>query len=279
MNPLYEKLLQCYESYKAKIDFTPEVALVLGSGLGDYAKDIRVEATLDYHEIEGFPVSTVPGHAGKFIFGYVGEVPVVCMQGRVHYYEGYEMSDVVLPARLMKLMGAKVLFLTNAAGGIQLGMKPGDFMLIKDQIASFVPSPLRGANIDELGVRFPDMSQIYDPALRGIVKKAAVELGIDLKEGTYLQLSGPQYESPKEVAMCRTLGADAVGMSTACEAIAARHMGMRIVGISCISNLACGISAKPLSHKEVQEAADAVAPKFKALVTETILGIGRENAE
>lgn len=278
MNPLYEKLLQCYESYKAKIDFTPEVALVLGSGLGDYAKDIRVVDTLDYHDIAGFPISTVPGHAGKFIFGYVGDVPVVCMQGRVHYYEGYEMSDVVLPARLMKLMGAKVLFLTNAAGGIQLGMKPGDFMLIKDQIASFVPSPLRGANIDELGVRFPDMSQIYDPALRGIVKKAAVELGIDLKEGTYLQLSGPQYESPKEVAMCRTLGADAVGMSTACEAIAARHMGMRIVGISCISNLACGISATPLSHKEVQEAADAVAPKFKALVTETILGIGRENA-
>lgn len=278
MNPLYEKLLKCYESYKAKIDFAPEVALVLGSGLGDYANDIRVEATLDYHEIEGFPVSTVPGHAGKFIFGYVGEVPVVCMQGRVHYYEGYEMSDVVLPARLMKMMGAKVLFLTNAAGGIKLGMRAGDFMLIEDQIASFVPSPLRGANIDELGVRFPDMSQIYDPALRQIVRKAAVSLGIDIKEGTYLQLTGPQYESPKEVAMCRTLGADAVGMSTACEAVAARHMGMRVVGISCICNLACGISAVPLSHKEVQEVADSVAPKFKALVTETILGIGQESA-
>lgn len=278
MNPLYEKLLKCYESYKAKIDFAPKVALVLGSGLGDYANDIRVEATLDYHEIEGFPVSTVPGHAGKFIFGYVGEVPVVCMQGRVHYYEGYEMCDVVLPARLMKMMGAKVLFLTNAAGGIKLGMRAGDFMLIEDQIASFVPSPLRGANIDELGVRFPDMSQIYDPALRQIVKKAASDLGIDIKEGTYLQLSGPQYESPKEVAMCRTLGADAVGMSTACEAIAARHMGMRVVGISCICNLACGISAVPLSHKEVQEVADSVAPKFKALVTETILGIGQESA-
>lgn len=278
MNPLYEKLLKCYESYKAKIDFAPEVALVLGSGLGDYANDIRVEATLDYHEIEGFPVSTVPGHAGKFIFGYVGEVPVVCMQGRVHYYEGYEMSDVVLPARLMKMMGAKVLFLTNAAGGIKLGIRAGDFMLIEDQIASFVPSPLRGANIDELGVRFPDMSQIYDPALRQIVRKAAVSLGIDIKEGTYLQLTGPQYESPKEVAMCRTLGADAVGMSTACEAVAARHMGMRVVGISCICNLACGISAVPLSHKEVQEVADSVAPKFKALVTETILGIGQESA-
>lgn len=275
MNPVYEKLVKCYESVKEKIDFTPEVALVLGSGLGDYADDIRVETTLDYHEIEGFPVSTVPGHKGRFIFGYVGEVPVVCMQGRVHYYEGYEMSDVVLPARLMKLMGAKVLFLTNAAGGIQLGMQAGDFMLIRDQIACFVPSPLRGANMDELGVRFPDMSQIYDPVLRTVVKGAALSLGIDLKEGTYLQLSGPQFESPKEVAMCRTLGADAVGMSTACEAVAACHMGMRIVGISCISNLACGITAVPLSHEEVQETADKAAPKFKALVTESIKGIGR----
>ena len=177
------------------------------------------------------------------------------------------MSDVVLPARLMKLMGAEVLFLTNAAGGIQLGMNAGDFMLIKDQIASFVPSPLRGANVDELGVRFPDMSQVYDKELQ--------LLDIDLKEGTYLQLSGPQFETPKEVAMCRTLGADAVGMSTACEAIAARHMGMRVVGISCISNLACGISAVPLCHEEVQETADRVAPKFKALVTETIKSIGK----
>lgn len=270
MNTVYEKLQKCYESYQAKISFQPRVALVLGSGLGDYADDIKVEATLDYHDIEGFPVSTVPGHKGRFIFGYVGDVPVVCMQGRVHYYEGYDMSDVVLPARLMKMMGAEVLFLTNAAGGIQLGMKAGDFMLIKDQIACFVPSPLRGANIDELGTRFPDMSQIYDPQLQKIVKKAAIDLGIDIKEGTYLQLSGPQFETPKEVAMCRTLGADAVGMSTACEAVAARHMGMKVVGISCISNLACGITAVPLSHEEVQETADKVAPMFKALVTETI---------
>lgn len=276
MNPVYEKLLKCYESYKAKIDFAPKVALILGSGLGDYAENIKVVDTLDYHDIEGFPVSTVPGHAGRFIFGYVGDVPVVCMQGRVHYYEGYEMSEVVLPTRLMKMMGAEVLFLTNAAGGIQLGMHAGDFMMIKDQIACFVPSPLRGANIDELGVRFPDMSQIYDLDLQRMVKKAAMQLGIDIKEGTYLQLSGPQFESPKEVAMCRTLGADAVGMSTACEAVAARHMGMRIVGISCISNLACGITAVPLSHEEVQETADKVAPKFTALVTETIKNIGSE---
>ena len=274
MSQVYEKLLKCYECYKERIDFTPKVALVLGSGLGDFAKTIRVVDTLDYHDIEGFPVSTVPGHTGRFIFGYVGEVPVVCMQGRVHYYEGYEMSDVVLPARLMKLMGAEVLFLTNAAGGVKQGFHAGDLMLITGQIASFIPSPLRGANIDELGVRFPDMSQIYDLDLQRVARKAAVTLGIDMKEGTYLQFSGPQYESPQEITMSRTLGADAVGMSTACEAIAARHMGMKVVGISCISNLASGISPVALSHKEVQEVADEVAPKFQALVTEIITQIG-----
>ncbi len=277
MNPVYEKLLKCYESYKAKIDFQPKVALILGSGLGDYAEDIKVVATLDYHDIEGFPVSTVPGHKGRFIFGYVGEVPVVCMQGRVHYYEGYEMSDVVLPTRLMKMMGAEVLFLTNAAGGIQLGMQPGSLMMITGQIASFVPSPLIGANINELGVRFPDMSQIYDLDLQQVVRKSAVTLDVPLREGTYLQLTGPQYESPQEVAMCRLLGADAVGMSTACEAIAAKHMGMKVLGISCVTNPAAGISPKPLCHEEVQEAADMVAPMFKKLVTETIINIGKMN--
>ncbi len=275
MGEVYEKLMRCYESVRKQIDFTPQVALVLGSGLGDYAESIRVETTLDYHDIEGFPVSTVPGHKGQFIFGYVGDVPVVCMQGRVHYYEGYPMSDVVLPARLMKLMGAQVLFLTNAAGGVQLGMHSGDLMLITGQIASFVPSPLIGANLDELGPRFPDMSEIYNRDLIQIVRKCAAELSIDLKEGTYLQFTGPAYESPQEVAMARSLGADAVGMSTACEAVAANHMGMKIVGISCISNLACGISPVPLSHKEVQEAADKVAPQFKALVTRTIEEIGK----
>ena len=275
MGEVYERLIRCYDSVRKQIDFTPQVALVLGSGLGDYAESIRVEATLDYHDIEGFPVSTVPGHKGQFIFGYVGDVPVVCMQGRVHYYEGYPMSDVVLPARLMKLMGARVLFLTNAAGGVQLGMHSGDLMLITGQIASFVPSPLIGANLDELGPRFPDMSEIYNRDLIQIVRKCAAELSIDLKEGTYLQFTGPAYESPQEVAMARSLGADAVGMSTACEAVAANHMGMKIVGISCISNLACGISPVPLSHKEVQEAADKVAPQFKALVTRTIEEIGK----
>lgn len=275
MNEVYEKLMRCYESFQKQIDFTPKVALVLGSGLGDYADDIRVEATLDYHDIEGFPVSTVPGHKGRFIFGYVGDVPVVCMQGRVHYYEGYAMSDVVLPTRLMKLMGAEVLFLTNASGGIQLGMQAGDFMLITGQIASFVPSPLIGANIDELGTRFPDMSHIYDEDLQRVIKKTAMQLDIPLKEGTYLQLTGPNFETPQEISMCRVLGADAVGMSTACEAIAANHMGMRICGISCVSNLGAGITSAPLTHQEVQETADRVAPWFKRLVTESILNIAK----
>ncbi len=275
MNDVYEKLVKCYESVKEKIDFNPQVALVLGSGLGDYADQIDVAVTLDYKDIEGFPVSTVPLHKGRFVFGYVEGVPVVIMQGRVHYYEGYPMTDVVLPTRLMKLMGAKVLFLTNASGGIKQGFHAGDFMLIKDHISSFVPSPLLGANIEELGTRFPDMSHVYDEDLQQIVKKAACDLGINLKEGVYVQLTGPAYETPAEINMCRMMGADAVGMSTACEAQAAKHMGMKVVGISCISNLAAGISPKPLTHAEITETADAVAPMFKQLLTETIKGIAK----
>lgn len=273
MNPVYEKLMTCYNCFQEKINFTPEVALILGSGLGDYANDIKVEATLDYHDIEGFPVSTVPGHQGKYIFGYVGKIPVVCMQGRVHYYEGYDISDVVLPIRLMKLMGAKVLFLTNASGGVNTNFHAGDFMLIKDQIANFIPSPIIGPNMDELGVRFPDMSDIYDKSIQNIIKDTAKRLEIPLQEGVYIQLTGPNYESPAEVRMCRILGADAVGMSTACEAIAANHMGMHICGISCISNMACGITENPLTHQEVQETADRVAPLFKQLVTACIQDI------
>ena len=275
-NPVYEKLMKCYESFRSQIDFQPEVALILGSGLGDFANDIRVTATLDYHDIEGFPVSTVPGHAGRFIFGYVGDVPVVCMQGRVHYYEGYPMQDVVLPVRLMKKMGAEILFLTNAAGGVNENFHAGDLMMITDQISSFVPSPLIGANREDLGPRFPDMSEIYRREYRKIIRESSKALNIDLQEGTYLQFTGPAYESPAEIRMVRTLGADAVGMSTACEAVVANHMGMKILGISFISNLAAGMSTQPLSHKEVQEAADLAAPKFRALVTEVIRRIGEQ---
>lgn len=165
MNSAYEKLTDCYESVKGELPFKPKVALVLGSGLGDYVKKMKVEKIISYHDIDGFPVSTVQGHKGQFVFGYVGNVPIVAMQGRVHYYEGYSMTDVVLPIRLMRLMGAEVLFLTNASGGVNYDYEPGDFMLIQDQIASFVPSPLIGTNIDELGARFPDMSEIYDEDL------------------------------------------------------------------------------------------------------------------
>ncbi len=270
MGKVYEKLERCYKSVQKKINFKPEVALVLGSGLGDFAKEIKVEAVLNYHEIEGFPVSTVAGHKGRFVFGFVGEAPVVCMQGRVHYYEGYSMTDVVLPVRLMKRMGAEILFLTNAAGGIAQGMQAGDLMMITGQISSFVPSPLIGENIEELGTRFPDMSGIYDKGLQKIICRAAMDFDIELKQGVYLQTTGPQYESPEEIAMFRILGADAVGMSTACEAIAARHMGMRVAGVSCISNLAAGISPKPLSHEEVKKAADLAGPRFKRLVYEAV---------
>lgn len=270
---IYEKLKRCFDSVRTTIDFKPEVALVLGSGLGDYAEEIQIEAVLDYHDIEGFPVSTVPGHKGRFIFGYVKNVPVVIMQGRVHYYEGYSMTDVVLPIRLMGMLGAKVLFLTNASGGIQDGMHAGDFMLITDQISDFVPSPLIGPNVEELGTRFPDMSHIYCEELRDVIRSSAESLGIPLKEGVYIQLTGPNYESPAEIRMCKVLGADAVGMSTACEAIAANHMGMKVCGISCVSNLAAGISQTPLTHAEIQETADRVSPMFKRLVTETIVRI------
>lgn len=273
MSEVYDKLLSCYECVRKKTDFEPEIAIVLGSGLGDYAEAIRVEYELPYSEIEGFPVSTVPGHAGKFIFGYIDEIPVVCMKGRVHYYEGYPITDVVLPARLMKLMGAKVLFLTNAAGGVNTSFHAGDLMLIKDHISVFAPNPLIGANIDELGVRFPDMSTVYDVELQRIIKKAAKDNGIFLQEGVYAQLTGPSFESPAEIRMMRILGCDAVGMSTVVEAIAANHMGMKICGISCISNLAAGMTANPLTHEEVQEAADMAAPNFKKLVTESVKGM------
>lgn len=276
MSEVYDKLMKCYACVQKKVKFTPQVALVLGSGLGDYADGIEVAAELDYSEIEGFPVSTVPGHEGKYIFGYVDKVPVVCMKGRVHYYEGYDISDVVLPVRLMRLMGAKVLFLTNASGGVNTSFHAGDFMLINDQIANFVPSPLIGPNMEELGVRFPDMSDIYDKELQKVIRRTALLLDIPLQEGVYIQLTGPNYESPAEVRMCRTLGADAVGMSTACEAVAANHMGMMICGISCISNLACGITENPLTHAEVQETANRVAPLFKQLVTESIKNIAQK---
>lgn len=274
MGEVYEKLQNCLKSIRKKTDFVPQVAIVLGSGLGDYADDIRVECEVPYEEIEGFPVSTVVGHAGKFIFGFVDEVTVVCMKGRVHYYEGYPISDVVLPTRLMHLMGAKTLFLTNASGGINPKFSAGDLMLITDHISVFAPNPLIGQNIEELGVRFPDMSHIYDEDLQQIIRTTAKDLAVPLQEGVYIQFTGPSYESPAEVKLAGLLGADAVGMSTAVEAIAANHMGMKICGISCVCNMAAGISETPLSHAEVQQAANDASVNFKKLVTACVKQMG-----
>lgn len=270
MNAVYNKLEICLASIRKITDFKPRVGIVLGSGLGDYADDIKIEETIEYKDIEGFPVSTVKGHKGRFVFGYVGNVPVVIMQGRVHFYEGYSMSDVVLPTRLIAMLGATTLLLTNAAGGVNTSFKAGDFMLIKDHISSFIQSPLIGSNIEELGTRFPDMSEVYKKSLCELIKSSAKELGIDLKEGTYIQFSGPAYETPSEIKMARVLGADAVGMSTVCEAIAATHAGLNVCGVSCITNMAAGVLDIKLDHAEVQETADRVSKDFKKLVTNII---------
>lgn len=270
----YEKLQNCLACVREKTDFVPDVALILGSGLGALADEVEAVAIVDYHDIEGFPVSTVPGHKGRFVFGYFGKVKVVIMQGRVHFYEGYDRNDVLLPTRLMKLLGAKALFLTNAAGGVNRGYNAGDFMLITDHIMSLFPNPLIGANMDELGPRFPDMTEVYDRTLRQTILGTAEDLGIKMQQGVYCQLTGPTFETPAEVRMLAALGADAVGMSTACEAVAARHAGMRVCGISLITNQAAGISPTPLSHEEVSETGDRVAPVFRKLVRESIIRIG-----
>ncbi|MBR6329471.1 MAG: purine-nucleoside phosphorylase [Lachnospiraceae bacterium] len=274
MNAVYEKLTRCLEDVRKKTDFEPKVALVLGSGLGDFADGIKQECVVPYSDIAGFPVSTVPGHAGCFIFGYLGDVKVVCMKGRVHYYEGYPIEDVVLPTRLMRMMGAEYLILTNASGGINPSFKAGDLMMLTDHISSFAPNPLIGPNIDELGTRFPDMSHVYDEDVAGVIRECAKELGVDIKEGVYVMTTGPSFESPAEIQMFKKLGADAVGMSTVVEAIAANHMGMKIGGLSCVCNMAAGIQKTPLTHDEVQAAAAAVAPKFKALVAAVIKRLG-----
>lgn len=270
MDKRYEKLVNCRDFVRSHTDFVPKVALVLGSGLGGFASELQIAAEVSYADIPGFPVSTVPGHAGKFIFGHLGSVPVVCMQGRIHYYEGYELSDVVLPVRLMHMLGAEILFLTNASGGVNPEFDAGEFMLITDHIMTFFPNPLIGANIDELGTRFPDMSSVYDKELCDIIRAAAQRESVSLREGVYAQLTGPSFETPVEVRMLGILGADAVGMSTAVEATAANHCGMRVCGVSCVCNKGAGLSATALTHEEVQAAADEAAPLFKKLVKESI---------
>ena len=276
MCAVYERLEKALSHVRKVTDFIPRVALVLGTGLGAYARRMQVVAEISYRDIPGFPVSTVEGHKGRFLLGWLKDVPVVLMEGRVHYYEGYTMEEVVLPIRLMGRMGAGILLLTNASGGIREDLQPGDFLLIRDHISSFVPSPLRGENPEELGPRFPDMTQVYDVALQEEIQEAAQKEGIPLKEGVYLQTAGPQFETPAEIRMYALAGAEVVGMSTACEAIAARHMGMRVCGISFVSNLASGLGPGELSHLEVEEVARGKALQLEKLVDAAVARLGAQ---
>ena len=269
----YNRLLKYVDEVRKVTDFEPEIAIVLGSGLGNFADNIDIEAVVNYSDLDGFPVSTAPGHAGQFIFGTLAGKKVVCMKGRVHYYEGYEMSEVVLPMRLMHLLGAETAIITNAVGCMNRDYNVGSFMVAKDCITSFIPSPLRGPNIDELGERFVDVSEIYDKILREKVLKIGVENGIEVHEGVYIQLPGPQFETASEIKVYKAMGADCCGMSSACEALAAQHMGMHICGISCITNMSTGISETKLSGEEVIEIANRVSVKFETLIKELVAAI------
>ncbi len=264
-----EKIKTALEFIRTRTDFVPRISVVLGSGLGAFADNIETEAVINYNDIPYFPMSTVEGHKGRFVFGNIDGVPLVLMQGRVHYYEGYTMQETVLPIRLMRAMGSEILLLTNASGGVNKSFAAGDMMLIVDHISSLVPSPLIGANYPA-GTRFPDMSHVYDKELSKKVLDCADKLGIKMQKGVYIQLTGPNFETPAEVRMCRTLGADAVGMSTTTEAMAAVHCGFRVCGISCITNAAAGVTDKPLAHSDVQETADKNAPRFNALIKECV---------
>jgi len=263
----YSEILKITKFIQSKVSFTPKIAVVLGSGLSDFANTIEVKHTLNYADIENFPLSTVKGHAGKFVFGYIDKIPLVLMQGRFHYYEGYSPDKVVLGIRVMRQLGAKILILTNAAGGISFPV--GTFMGIKDHISNFAPNPQVGKNIEELGERFFDMSQTYDKDLIKIFEICAKENNINFKTGVYIQLTGPSFETPSEIRMCKMLGADAVGMSTVMEAIAARHCGFKICGVSFITNQAASESSN-LSHQEVITNADIYSQKFKTLLTAAI---------
>lgn len=271
MEGYYEKLLRCRDkAADLSGGFQPRLALILGSGLGPLAETMDVRAAVDYKDLPGFPVSTVPGHQGRYLFGYIGGVPVVCMQGRVHYYEGFDIHDVVLPTRVMGLLGAKTLFLTNAAGGLDPEMETPSLMVITDHIMINYPNPLIGPNLDELGPRFPDMSAVYDPTLRQTLHDTADSLSIPLTDGIYVQLTGPSFETPTEVRLLGRMGGSAVGMSTACEAVAARHMGLRVCGVSCITNKGAGIAQHALTHEEVVEAGNLMGERFSALVRAAI---------
>lgn len=261
----YERLQHCAEQIRQKTDFVPEIVLVLGSGLGDYADKANVIAQIHYSEIEGFPVSTAPGHDGTLIFCELEGKKVVMMKGRVHFYEGYDMKEVVLPLRVLHLLGAQTVILTNAVGAINENYHVGDFVLVEDHISSFVPSPLIGENIDDLGERFTDMSNIYDEEMISVTEAIAQQENISIQRGVMVQTTGPQFETPAEIKMYRSLGADTVGMSTVVEAIAAKHMDMRVCVISCVTNMAAGMQ-ETISHEEVKASSDNASDQFAKLI-------------
>ena len=266
----YKILLRCVEQIKEKTDFIPEAAVVLGSGLGHFVDSMEVIAEIPYEDIDGFPVSTVAGHQGKLVFGKIGGRNIVAMQGRVHYYEGYDVHDVVIPIRVLKLLGSNTAVFTNAVGAINADYKPGDFVVLSDHISSFMPSPLVGENISQLGERFTPVTDLYDRDMRELALSIGREKDIRVHSGVFLQVTGPQYETPAEIRMFRMLGADTVGMSTAIEATAAKHMGMRVCAINCVTNMAAGINNSVPSHEEVTATANKAGKDFSILLKELI---------
>jgi purine-nucleoside phosphorylase len=270
MKNVLRDIKEAGEYIKQKIGKTPQIAIILGSGLGALVNEIKESLEIDYNDIPGFPVTTVEGHEGKLVFGKIGDKYILAMKGRFHYYEGYDVSKVVFAIRVFKFMGINNLIVTNAAGGINKDFNPGDLMIIKDHIGFFAPSALRGKNINEFGVRFPDMSKAYNGELIQLCKDAASKEGINVREGVYIFAKGPMYETPAEIRAMSILGADAVGMSTVPEVTVANHAGMNILGISCITNMAAGILDEPLSHEGVMEVAKIAEKNFVSLVKRVI---------
>lgn len=270
-----DELREAVEYLRKELPFVPKTVLVLGSGLGPLADSLESSRSIPYREIPHFPASTAPGHAGRLVAGRLGGVEILAMQGRFHYYEGHPLERIAFPVRVFRALGAERLVLTNAAGGVNKSFEPGDFMLISDHINLTGQNPLIGANDDALGPRFPDLSRAYDPGLRSLARDAAAARGIPLHEGVYAWFTGPSFETPAEIRMARTLGADAVGMSTVPEAIVAVHCGLAVLGISCITNLAAGILDQPISGEEVLEISERRRPEFTALIEEIVARIGR----
>ena len=272
---LEKKLNEARDAVKRVRQAVPQVGVVLGSGLGGFAGSLGNAQAVPYSEIPHMPPTSVSGHAGHLHLGTVAGVEVACLQGRAHLYEGHPAERVVFGVRLLAKLGCFAVLLTNAAGGIRTSFKPGSLMLVSDHINLTGQNPLLGPNVDALGTRFPDMSRGYDPRLAALARDAAHDLGIRLEEGVYAGMLGPSYETPAEVRMLKTLGADAVGMSTVLETIAVRHMGARVLGLSCLCNMAAGISPHPLTHEEVKEAADAVASDLIALLRGVVAALAR----